>query len=310
MWAGIIVAIVLGGLGISLAGMWTLPPPATITQTRILYGLLGVLISLLTFGKIASWIVHTVTRLAKQLALKLASEIINQFTKVSSRGWSILPAPASTPDKELQWEGNPDEGYLRLVHPVILDTSSIIDGRVLDVAKTGFLSGLLLIPDFILTELQQVADSADQLKRFRGRKGFEIVNELKKVRGLKIEVWDKEVVGKTVDEKLLKLAKVLKGKILTCDYNLGRVAQISGLQVLNLNDVANALKARYIPGEKVEVKIVQEGKDKNQGVGYLADGTMIIVNDGSNQIGSLVQVEVAKVLQVPAGRMVFGKIAR
>lgn len=293
LWAGIVLAIVLAVVGLLVADIMPLPAPATIIQTRIIYILVGILISVMTFGKVVAWIVRTSTRLARQLSLKLAAEIIIQFNRASSVGRSILPVPR--------------DGH-QPAHPIILDTSSIIDGRVLDVAKTGFLSGLFILPDFVLKELQQVADSADPIKRQRGRKGFEVVSVLKKIRGIRVEVWDQEVLGKAVDDKLLRLAKTLNGKILTCDYNLNKVGQISGITVLNFNDLANALKSLYLPGEELNIKIESRGKEDSQGVGYLQDGTMVVIKDGGSLVGQAVDIEVSKVLQVPAGKMVFGKV--
>lgn len=201
----------------------------------------------------------------------------------------------------------PQVGSLSMVRPLILDTSAIIDGRILEVAKTGFVNGLLLVPKFVLTELQQVADSADNLKRARGRRGFEIVEELKKIKQIKLEIWDKDSSGKLVDDKLLNLAKNLNGKILTTDFNLNRLASVSNIVVLNVNDLANAVKVVAIPGEKLELKIVHLGKDKEQGVGYLEDGTMVVVADAAEQIGKTVKLEVTKNIQTPAGRMIFAK---
>ena len=191
--------------------------------------------------------------------------------------------------------------------PLILDTSAIIDGRILDIAKTGFIFGILLIPSFVLTELQQVADSSDYLKRSRGRRGFEILEELKKVKGLRTEVWDKDIMAKTVDDKLLKLAKSLNGRIITTDFNLNRVASVSGVNVLNINDLANSVKTVAIPGEHLKVKVIHLGKDPKQGVGYLPDGTMIVVEDGATLVGQDIKTEVTRILQVPAGKMIFTK---
>ena len=201
----------------------------------------------------------------------------------------------------------PQVGSINLTRPLILDTSAIIDGRILDIAKTGFISGLILVPNFVLTELQQVADSADTLKRARGRRGFEIVEELKKVKAIRLEVWDKEQNGKTVDEKLLNLAKSLHGRIITTDFNLNKVASVSNIDVLNMNDLANAVKTLSLPGERMEIKIVHLGKDKSQGVGYLEDGTMVVVSNSAEKIGKTIEVEVTKNIQTPAGRMIFGK---
>ena len=286
-----------------LAGLFALPE-TTLNQSRAFYGLIGVLIGLVTFARASSWVVRTTTRLLSRLVSHIVSEIINQFTQLTSRGLSLWPAPSKQDPQERGALPNANNG---VGGAIILDTSSIIDGRILDVAKTGFLSGVLLIPNFVLTELQQVADSADSLKRARGRRGFEIIDEIKKISGIKIQVWDKELAGKTVDDKLVRLGKILRGKILTCDFNMNRVARINGVRVLNLNDLGNALKTLPIPGEKLNTKIVHLGKDKDQGVGYLTDGTMVVVKGANSLVGHEVDIEINRVIQGPAGRMIFGK---
>ncbi len=201
----------------------------------------------------------------------------------------------------------PQVGSLALTKPLILDTSAIIDGRILDIAKTGFLNGLVLVPSFVLTELQQVADSSDGLKRARGRRGFEVIEELKKTKEIRLEIWDKDQHGKLVDEKIVNLAKGLHGRIITTDFNLNKLASVSNISVLNVNDLANAVKTMSLPGENLEIKIVHLGKDTSQGVGYLADGTMVVVSGAADQIGQTIKVEVTKNIQTPAGRMVFAK---
>lgn len=201
----------------------------------------------------------------------------------------------------------PRVGAVALTKPLILDTSAIIDGRILDIAQTGFVSGLVLVPSFVLVELQQVADSSDGLKRGRGRRGFEIIEELKKIKLLKVEVWDKEQNGKAVDEKLVNLARSLNGRIVTTDFNLNKLASISNIQVLNVNDLANAVKTVSLPGESLEIKIVHLGKDQSQGVGYLADGTMVVVAKTADKIGQTLKIEVTKNIQTPAGRMIFAR---
>ncbi|MBI2593905.1 twitching motility protein PilT [Candidatus Daviesbacteria bacterium] len=203
---------------------------------------------------------------------------------------------------------SPLGGSVSVNHPLILDTSAIIDGRILDIAKTHFLSGTILVPSFILTELQQVADSADYLKRSRGRRGFEIVDELKKVKGTRIEIWDKDTAGKNPDEKLIKLAKNLHGRLITTDYNLNRLATTSNITVLNINELANSVRAIAIPGESLKIKVVHLGKDAKQGVGYLPDGTMVVVEDGAELVGREIQTEVSRLIQVAAGRMIFVKL--
>ncbi len=201
-------------------------------------------------------------------------------------------------------------GGVSVNHPLILDTSAIIDGRILDIAKTSFLSGTVLVPSFILIELQQVADSADYLKRQRGRRGFEIVDELKKVKGLRIEIWDKDTAGKNPDEKLVKMAKNLHGKIITTDYNLNRLATVSNITVLNINELANSVRSIAIPGEMLKIKVIHLGKDPKQGIGYLPDGTMIVVEDGAELVGREVETEVSRLIQVAAGRMIFVKLSK
>lgn len=201
----------------------------------------------------------------------------------------------------------PQVGSVSLTRPLILDTSAIIDARILDISKTGFVSGLVLIPKFVLTELQQVADSSDDLKRARGRRGFETVEELKKGKHTRLEIWDKDQNGKTVDEKLLNLAKNLHGRIVTTDFNLNQLALVSNINVLNVNDLANAVKTISLPGESLELKIVHLGKDRSQGVGYLTDGTMVVVSGVADKIGRTIKVEVTKNIQTPAGRMIFAK---
>ncbi|MDD5147827.1 MAG: TRAM domain-containing protein [Candidatus Daviesbacteria bacterium] len=191
--------------------------------------------------------------------------------------------------------------------PLILDTSAIIDGRILDIAKAGFVSGLILAPNFVLTELQQVADSSDSLKRTRGRRGFEVIEELKKTKDVQLQIWDKEQNGKLVDDKLLKLAKALNGRIITTDFNLNKLASVWNIAVLNVNDLANAVKTVSLPGENFEIKIVHLGKDSRQGVGYLEDGTMVVVSGSADKIGQTIKIEVTKNIQTPAGRMIFAK---
>lgn len=228
--------------------------------------------------------------------VRLTTEIVNQLSRLPRHGGMNMAAV----------EHNVIGG-VSLNQPLIADTSALIDGRLLDIAKIGFLYGTMLIPNFILTELQQVADSADYIKRTRGRRGFEVVEGLKKIKKLRVEVWDREVSGKTADDKLLRLAKSLNGKIITTDFNLNKVATISGVMVLNINDLANAIKTNVIPGEIMSVKIVHLGKDTDQGVGYLADGTMIVVENGAKLAGKEIKVEVSRVLQGSAGKMIFTK---
>lgn len=192
----------------------------------------------------------------------------------------------------------------------ILDTSVIIDGRIADVSETGFLGGTLIIPNFILAELQQVADSADSSKRQRGRRGLDMLQRLRNNSSLDIQIVETDFPAiKEVDLKLIELGKQLDAVIVTNDFNLNKVSQLRGVSVLNINELANALKPVVLPGEAMRVFILKEGKEYNQGVAYLDDGTMIVVEDGQKYIGSTVPVTVTSVLQTSAGRMIFVKIA-
>jgi uncharacterized protein YacL len=193
----------------------------------------------------------------------------------------------------------------------VVDTSAIIDGRIQDILKTKFLEGKIVIPRFVLKELQQIADSTDPIKRQRGRRGLEILNTVQKESGLNLSLHEEEFPEvKEVDAKLVKLAQLLQAKILTVDFNLNHVASFQGVKVLNINELANALKPVVFPGEQMQIKLLKEGKEYNQGVGYLDDGTMVVVEDGRRLIGQEVKVAVSSVLQTPAGRMIFTKIAR
>ena len=191
---------------------------------------------------------------------------------------------------------------------ILLDTSVIIDGRVSDIAKTGFLPGTLLIPRFVLNELQYIADSADGLRRARGRRGMEVLSELQKISAVTVRISDIDVEGvREVDDKLVILARQMKCPILTNDYNLNRVAELQGVTILNINELTNAVKSVVLPGETMGIQIIQEGKEMNQGVGYMDDGTMVVVENGNKYIGQTKPVTVTKVLQTAAGRMIFAK---
>lgn len=270
-----------------------LPPPYTLFQSQATYSLLGMLIGLLIFARVASWLGRTFTRLTRILILRLAAEILNQISHLTSAGLPFLPSRSAQPTT--------------ISNPIIIDTSALIDGRILDVAKANFLWGIMIVPDFVLRELQQVADSTDSIKRSRGRRGFEVVEALKKIPGIKVQVWDKQIMEKAVDDRIIALAKALKGRILTCDFNLNKVATINNIRVLNLNDLANGLKSLPVPGESFKTKIVHLGKDQSQGVGYLPDGTMVVVKEAASSLGKSIDIEATKILQGSAGRMIFGK---
>ena len=194
--------------------------------------------------------------------------------------------------------------------PCILDTSVVIDGRIADVVETGIFDGQLIMPKFVISELQAVADSSDRLRRGRGRRGLDILNRLRSNANIELIIHEHdlpEFAGLTVDLKLVALAKHLQGKLITNDYNLNKVAKLQGVVVINLNDLANSLKPVFLPGERIEVRIVKVGEEPGQGIGYLEDGTMVVVEAGRDRINQTVSVAVTSVLQTSAGRMVFGK---
>lgn len=191
---------------------------------------------------------------------------------------------------------------------VLLDTSVIIDGRIADIARTGFIPGTLLITHFVLQELQYIADSSDALRRQRGRRGLEVLSDLQKNKQVKVEITDQDIAGNhPVDEKLVLLAKQLNCPVMTNDYNLNRVADLQGVRILNINELANAVKVVFLPGEILNVHIIQEGKEYGQGVGYMEDGTMIVVENGQDYMGKKIPTVVTKVLQTAAGRMIFSR---
>lgn len=190
----------------------------------------------------------------------------------------------------------------------ILDTSVIIDGRVADICKTGFLDGILVVPQFVLRELQQIADSADSIKRNRGRRGLDILEKIKEVSGVGVQIVENDYPDvREVDLKLIELAKEMGGKIVTNDFNLNKVSQLRGVDVLNINELANALKPVVLPGESIKVFILKEGKEYNQGVAYLDDGTMVVVDNARRMIGKTIATQVTSVLQTTAGKMIFGR---
>lgn len=192
----------------------------------------------------------------------------------------------------------------------LLDTSVIIDGRIVDIAKSGFLEGTMVVPRFILHELQTIADSADTLKRNRGRRGLDTLNALQKIESVRVEITDQDFPELSdVDSKLIALSKLTGMVLMTNDYNLNRVAEIQGVKILNINELANALKPVILPGETFTVKVIREGKEPGQGVGYLDDGTMVVIQQGKDRIGEEVKVVATSVLQTPAGKMIFTDIA-
>ncbi len=200
---------------------------------------------------------------------------------------------------------------INTANPKVLDTSVIIDGRINDICQTGFIEGQMVIPNFVLDELRHISDSSDLLRRNRGRRGLDILHRLQKDFPGKVVVTDIDYPEiAEVDSKLLQMAKDLSGVVITNDYNLNKVAQVQGVQVLNINELSNALKPVVLPGEKMTVEVIREGKEQNQGLAYLDDGTMIVIENGKKYIGQTIDVEVSSVLQTSAGRMIFVRYSK
>jgi len=272
----------------------------------LLSGLIGLIISLI----ISALLAYPVSLLPKPLGQIMPLVVVVVFgylglTLFFSRSQEFLSLfrsfsnKISTKGSRTQVDGE---------HRVLVDTSAIIDGRIVDIANTGFLGGSLLIPRFVLNELQFVSDSSDSLRRQRGRRGLETLAELQETRAVPITISDLDVEGvREVDDRLVILARQMNCPILTNDFNLNRVAELQGVQVLNINDLANAVKVVLLPGEGFTVKIIQEGKEYSQGVGYLDDGTMVVVENGEHYMNEELYVTVTKILQTSAGRMIFAK---
>jgi uncharacterized protein YacL len=234
--------------------------------------------------RVVPWIYALLTGVLGYLGLVLGAKKIEEFNLLS--------------------QGLAEEDH----HRIILDTSVIIDGRIADVCDAGFIEGTLIVPRFVLEELQYIADSSDSIKRSRGRRGLDILNRMQKSIGINIEVAEQDFPKiKAVDAKLVALAKKIKGKIVTNDFNLNKVAELQGVKILNVNQLANAMKPVVLPGEPMTVKIIKEGKEYGQGVAYLDDGTMIIVDNAQKHQGTNVIVTVTSVLQTTAGRMIFSE---
>lgn len=230
-----------------------------------------------------------------QVGFKKRDEIVQMFT-----------VSKATAQKKKFDETNPQA--LQQSSYKLLDTSVIIDGRISDISATGFIEGVLVVPQFVLTELQHIADSSDTLKRTRGRRGLDILNRLQKERASAVLITDEDFEDvQEVDLKLMRLAKKMEGMVVTNDFNLNKVCELHQVPVLNINDLANAVKPVVIPGEEMHVVVIKDGKEQNQGVAYLDDGTMIVVEDGKSFIGQAIYVIVTSVLQTSAGRMIFAK---
>jgi len=194
------------------------------------------------------------------------------------------------------------------VRPVILDTSVVIDGRIADICETKIIDGPLIVPRFVLQELQKIADSPDRLRRNRGRRGLDMLNRLQRMESVQIQLRDAPSGSGPVDNRLVQMAKALDARVVTNDFNLNKIAQLQGVDVINVNDLANALKPVALPGEDITIRLIRPGEEAGQGVGYLDDGTMVVAEEGKDRIGQTVAITVTSVLQTSAGRMIFGKI--
>lgn len=252
-------------------------------EVRVIGSILALLVNVLAFFTGAN------------IAIKKRDEFIQLIAGV--RSGKAAPGKGAS-NKKTEFDGEPK----------VLDTSVIIDGRIFDICQTGFVEGTLVIPNFVLEELRHIADSSDSLKRNRGRRGLDILNRIQKELDIEVRIWDREVKdAREVDIKLLKLAKEIGGKVVTNDYNLNKVAEFQGVPVLNINELANAVKPVLLPGEELSILVSKIGKEQNQGIGYLDDGTMIVIENGKRYINSTIDVIVTSVLQTAAGRMIFAR---
>jgi len=311
----IVTAVLVGFLGFLVAPWISIKPITAIRKSlskvsaqTLIFGLIGLTIGLITAALLAYPISLLPTPLGSILPfiavllfgylgivlfVARQKDLNNLFRSISKGGAK---------------EDKGEKTGLQDTRRILVDTSAIIDGRIADIARTGFIPGRLLIPRFVLNELQYVSDSADNLRRQRGRRGIEVLADLQKDPGIPVTITDIDVEGvREVDDRLVVLARQLSCPILTNDYNLNRVAELQGVSVLNINELANAVKAILIPGETLEMKIIQEGKEYGQGVGYMEDGTMVVVENGQKFIGKTIKISVTKVLQTAAGRMIFAK---
>jgi uncharacterized protein YacL len=300
--AGVLVGLLLGGLlGRLLRDRMRAIDRAADRRSaaELIVGALGLVVGLVA-AALAGVAVAQLPIIGPYLLLPVVLVVAYVFSRVAARKHVDILRLVG-----IRSRGASDRGTTRLI-----DTSAIIDGRLVDVLRTRFLSGPIVIPDFVLDELQKVADSADALKRARGKRGLEIVEELKAAAngGFSVRGGGEMEGVEGVDAKLVRMAQDVGASIVTTDYNLNKVAQIQGVEVLNVNELANALKPAVLPGEPLTVKIIREGREYDQGVAYLQDGTMIVVEGGRGSVGQEVTVEVTSVLQSPSGKMIFTKM--
>ena len=295
----------------------------TISSSDLLGGVIGLiaglviafLLSQIYSGVITGTLYLTITIciyiILGYLGLVVGNKKLPEIFAASMNMRKLAVKAAAAAAEENPYDYNPKDSKKKGAIPKILDTSVIIDGRIVEIMKTGFLEGPIVIPEFVLVELRHIADSSDALKRNRGRRGLDILNKIQEDYGIEIYNTDSEKALKEipeVDVKLLKLAQIMKGKVVTNDFNLNKVAAIKGVPVLNINELANAMKPMVIPGEVMTVTLIKQGKESGQAIAYLDDGTMIVVEDGRRRIGQTLDINVTSVLQTAAGRMIFGKV--
>lgn len=277
----------------------------------LFFGTIGLVLGLL--------VAYLINISLQDISLKIVSEIVPLFLTIiigylgfqvgfRRREEFMNLLTITRRDKAKKQSEADEESNESEVKPKILDTSVIIDGRIADIFQTRFLEGTMVIPQFVLEELQHIADSSDVLKRNRGRRGLDILNRIQKELKADVEIYEGDFEDiQEVDSKLVKLAKVMNGIVVTNDFNLNKVCDFQGVEVLNINDLANAVKPVVLPGEELVVQVIKDGKEQRQGVAYLDDGTMIVVEDGRDYIGKTIEVLITSVLQTSAGRMIFAK---
>ena len=279
----------------------------------MLFSLIGFFLAFMAFGLAYPFL--------SKLPALVSWALLGIFTCASTYGFYLYQKERYSgssmfldPDKA---ENNPslekqeDSGQNKVGSiPKVLDTSVVIDGRIIDIVDTGFIDGPFIIPNFVLREIQLISDSVDSIKRSRGRRGLDMLNELQSRKEQNVEISYQDYSDtREVDAKLIKICKDLNGKLITNDFNLNKVAELQGVQVLNMNSLANALKPVVLPSEEMEIQVVKEGKDQDQGIGYLDDGTMVVIENGKNLLNKKVRVSVTSVIQTNAGKMIFTKAA-
>lgn len=287
----------------------------------IVAALLALPLSQLTFADLGRWVPSAAALICAWLGVAIAVMRKSDFSRMLSAAFSGRAARRLAREEHESEEHESEEhdqhngarlrdrltgrGARRSSDRILVDTSAIIDGRIADICMTGFITGTLVVPRFVLEELQHIADSADSMRRNRGRRGLEILQRLQKDMTAPVEISDADADATEVDAKLVKLARQWRCAIITNDFNLNRVAELQGVKVLNINELAHAVKPILLPGEDMTIKIMQEGKEPGQGIGYLDDGTMIVVENGKAYMQSTIEVSVTRVLQTVAGRMIF-----